>query len=44
MNRPDWDDYFMEMAELAAKRASCLRKKLEVPSGQRYVICRGGSR
>ncbi|MFP4198204.1 MAG: deoxycytidylate deaminase [Halanaerobium sp.] len=76
MNRPDWDDYFMEMAELAAKRASCLRrkvgavlvknkkvlatgyngapkdithceltgclrKKLEVPSGQRHEICRG---
>ena len=28
MNRPDWDDYFMEMAELAAKRASCLRRKV----------------
>lgn len=28
MNRPDWDEYFMEMAELAAKRASCLRRKV----------------
>lgn len=28
MNRPDWDEYFMEMAELAATRASCLRRKV----------------
>ena len=28
MNRPDWNEYFMEMAELAAKRASCLRRKV----------------
>lgn len=28
MNRPDWDQYFMEMAKLAAKRASCLRRKV----------------
>ena len=28
MNRPDWDQYFMEMAELAATRASCLRRKV----------------
>lgn len=25
-NRPSWDDYFMEMAELARKRSSCLRR------------------
>lgn len=28
MNRPDWDEYFMKMAELAATRASCLRRKV----------------
>ncbi|MFW5790203.1 MAG: deoxycytidylate deaminase [Bacillota bacterium] len=28
MERPDWDEYFMEMAELAAKRATCLRRKV----------------
>jgi len=28
LNRPDWNQYFMEMAELAAKRASCLRRKV----------------
>ena len=24
--RPSWDEYFMEMAELARKRSSCLRR------------------
>ncbi|MFP4445007.1 MAG: deoxycytidylate deaminase [Desulfosudaceae bacterium] len=24
--RPDWDDYFMEIAELVAKRSTCLRR------------------
>ena len=28
MNRPDWDEYFMEMSELAAKRSTCLRRKV----------------
>jgi len=28
MERPDWDEYFMEMAELAATRATCLRRKV----------------
>jgi dCMP deaminase len=28
LKRPDWKEYFMEMAELAAKRASCLRRKV----------------
>ena len=28
MERPDWNEYFMEMAELAAKRATCLRRKV----------------
>ena len=28
MNRPSWNEYFMEMAELAAKRSTCLRRKV----------------
>ena len=28
LNRPDWDEYFMEMAELAARRSTCLRRKV----------------
>ena len=26
--RPDWDEYFMEIAHLVAKRSSCLRRKV----------------
>lgn len=26
--RPDWDHYFMEMAEVAAKRSTCLRRQV----------------
>ncbi|HIU64608.1 MAG TPA: cytidine/deoxycytidylate deaminase family protein [Candidatus Avacidaminococcus intestinavium] len=28
MDRPDWDSYFMEMAQVAAKRATCLRRQV----------------
>ncbi len=28
MNRPTWDEYYMEMAELAAKRSTCLRRNV----------------
>ncbi|MDR3295153.1 MAG: cytidine/deoxycytidylate deaminase family protein [Clostridiales Family XIII bacterium] len=28
MERPSWDDYFMEMAEVTAKRSTCLRRKV----------------
>lgn len=28
MNRPSWDEYYMEMAELAAKRSTCLRRNV----------------
>ena len=28
MARPTWDDYFMEMAELAATRSTCLRRNV----------------
>ena len=76
MNRPDWDTYFMKIAEDVSTRAicvkrkvgavivkgnqilatgyngapkgfehcnekTCLRKKLNVPSGQRHELCRG---
>ncbi len=76
LNRPNWDEYFMEMAFLTAKRSTCLsrqvgaiivkdkhiiatgyngaprgmkhcdelggclRKQLNVPSGQRHELCR----
>lgn len=26
MNRPSWDEYFMEMAEVARKRTTCIRR------------------
>ncbi len=74
-NRPSWDEYFLEMAHLVAKRSTCLRrsvgavivkekrilatgyngapsglkhcievgcirKKLNIPSGQRHELCR----
>ncbi len=76
MQRPGWDEYFMEMAQLASRRATCLRRKVgavlvkdrqilatgyngapkgiehcdktgclrkrrDVPSGERHEICRG---
>ena len=28
MDRPSWDEYFIEMAELTAKRSTCLRRKV----------------
>ena len=28
MNRPSWDEYFMEMAELTAKRSTCMRRSV----------------
>ena len=28
MDRPSWDEYFMEMAELAATRSTCLRRNV----------------
>lgn len=75
-NRPTWHQYFMEAAELVAKRSTCLRRKvgavivrdnqilstgyngapkhvphcsetgclrkqMNVPSGQRHELCRG---
>lgn len=28
MNRPNWDEYFMEMAEVAQKRSTCTRRSV----------------
>lgn len=28
MERPSWDEYFMEMAEVAQKRSTCLRRRV----------------
>lgn len=28
MDRPSWDEYFMEMAELTSERSTCLRRKV----------------
>lgn len=28
MDRPSWDEYFMEMAALAAKRSTCMRRQV----------------
>lgn len=28
MKRPSWDEYFMEMAELTAKRSTCMRRQV----------------
>ena len=28
MNRPSWDEYFMQMAELTAQRSTCLRRQV----------------
>jgi dCMP deaminase len=28
MNRPDWDNYFMEIAQVAARRSNCSRRQV----------------
>ncbi|MGP1441827.1 MAG: deoxycytidylate deaminase [Anaerovoracaceae bacterium] len=28
LNRPDWDEYFMEIAEVIKKRSTCLRRQV----------------
>jgi dCMP deaminase len=28
MTRPSWDEYFMEMAEVAEKRSTCIRRRV----------------
>jgi dCMP deaminase len=28
MDRPDWDSYFMEIAQVVSKRSTCLRRSV----------------
>ena len=28
LRRPNWDEYFLEMAQVAAKRSTCLRRQV----------------
>ena len=42
MERPSWDAYFMEMAELTAKRSSCLRRHVgAVIVKDKHIIATG---
>ncbi len=42
MNRPTWDQYFMEMAELTAKRSTCIRRSVgAVIVKDRHAIATG---
>lgn len=41
-NRPSWDEYFMEMAELTSKRSTCLRRHVgAVIVKDRHIIATG---
>ena len=40
--RPDWDHYFMEMAEVVAKRSTCLRRQVgAVLVKDRHILASG---
>lgn len=42
MDRPNWDEYFMQMAELASTRSTCLRRQVgAVIVKQRHVVATG---
>lgn len=42
MKRPDWDEYFMQMAELTAKRSTCLRRQVgAVIVKDKHIIATG---
>ena len=42
MKRPSWDEYFMEMAELTAKRSTCMRRHVgAVIVKDRHAIATG---
>lgn len=41
-NRPSWDEYFMEMAELTARRSTCLRRQVGAVIVQdRHIVATG---
>ncbi|MCD6407002.1 cytidine/deoxycytidylate deaminase family protein [Candidatus Aerophobetes bacterium] len=40
--RPSWDEYFMQIAELVAKRSTCLRRKVgAVLVRNKRILCTG---
>ena len=42
MKRPNWDEYFMQMAELTAKRSTCLRRQVgAVIVKDKHIIATG---
>lgn len=42
MERPSWDEYFMEMAVLTAKRSTCLRRQVGAVIVQdRHIVATG---
>ena len=42
MKRPSWDEYFMEMAQLTAKRSTCMRRQVgAVIVKDRHAIATG---
>jgi len=42
MERPSWDEYFMEMAELTAKRSTCLRRQVgAVIVQEKHIVATG---
>lgn len=41
-NRPSWDEYFMQMAQLTAQRSTCLRRKVgAVIVKEKHIIATG---
>lgn len=42
MNRPSWDEYFMQMAELTAQRSTCLRRQVgAIIMKEKHIIATG---
>lgn len=42
MNRPSWDEYFMQMAELTAQRSTCLRRQVgAIIVKEKHIIATG---
>lgn len=42
MNRPSWDEYFMNIAELVAQRATCVRRKVgAVIVKEKHILATG---
>ena len=42
MNRPSWDEYFIQIAELVSQRSTCLRRKVgAVVVKERQILCTG---